>query len=435
MVLFALTILMASCQSMPTTSDQTSVIQNIIAHDEDLSTITPNKLQSSDDKLAQQNLLSEKDAVLFALNNNASFKALLIDLKLAKADLVNAGFMTNPEFLYVFGVINKPYKYAIDFPIEALWLRPIRLRTMKHEAHAVTYRLTQSGLNLIRDTRIAYAQTVLAQERVKVLEASYLLRQRISDLSIKRLAAGDINGKDILIAKNDASMAKRDWEISHYDAQLKIEALINLLGTSKKLTNIQLSPAVIPACQVLDIDTLLTQSLEQRPDIMAAQFSTNAAKEKIKLSKVGWFKFIGTADASSGQPDGRTLGPSIRATIPAFNQNQGGISRAEAELERAELNLEALRQQAALEIKSTHLQYQQSCHDWNVLNEDLMPAIQQTNQLTQQAYAEGDISYLQTLEANRQLIDAQMRQVQLKAELVGKWAELMRNFGKKLHGE
>ena len=435
LVLFALTILMASCQSMPTTSDQTSVIQNIIAHDEDLSTITPNKLQSSDDKLAQQNLLSEKDAVLFALNNNASFKALLIDLKLAKADLVNAGLLPNPELLYVFGVINKPYKYAIDFPIEALWLRPIRLRTMKHEAHAVTYRLTQSGLNLIRDTRIAYAQTVLAQERVKVLEASYLLRQRISDLSIKRLAAGDINGKDILIAKNDASMAKRDWEISHYDAQLKIEALINLLGTSKKLTNIQLSPAVIPACQVLDIDTLLTQSLEQRPDIMAAQFSTNAAKEKIKLSKVGWFKFIGTADASSGQPDGRTLGPSIRATIPAFNQNQGGISRAEAELERAELNLEALRQQAALEIKSTHLQYQQSCHDWNVLNEDLMPAIQQTNQLTQQAYAEGDISYLQTLEANRQLIDAQMRQVQLKAELVGKWAELMRNFGKKLHGE
>jgi cobalt-zinc-cadmium efflux system outer membrane protein len=47
--------------------------------------------------------------------------------------------------------------------------------------------------------------------------------------------------------------------------------------------------------------------------------------------------------------------------------------------------------------------------------------------LTEQAYQKGDISYLQTLEANRQIVDTQMREVQLKANLMAKLAELMRS--------
>ena len=47
-----------------------------------------------------------------------------------------------------------------------------------------------------------------------------------------------------------------------------------------------------------------------------------------------------------------------------------------------------------------------------------MPSVQQMIQLTEHAYRGGDISYLQTLEANRQLVDTQMREVQLKAELI-----------------
>ncbi|MEK9825913.1 MAG: TolC family protein, partial [Methylotenera sp.] len=125
-------------------------------------------------------------------------------------------------------------------------------------------------------------------------------------------------------------------------------------------------------------------------------------------------KFTGTADATSGQVSGHTLGPSVRTTIPIANLNQGNINRAEAELEKAELNLEALKQQAALEVRTAHLQYQQSCYDWNVLQDTLMPSVQQMIQLTEHAYREGDISYLQTLEANRQFVDTQMREVQLK---------------------
>lgn len=428
--LLVIVVFVSGCQSIPNSMDKSAVIEKIASYDSQLSSNSINDAQYIKDKIIKNRFLTESEAVVYALNNNAAFKALLVDLKIARADLEDAGLLPNPDFLFAFGVTNKPYRYAIDLPLEALWLRPIRLRTKKHEADATAYRLSQAGIDLIKDVRINYAQAVLAQEQLKVSELSYQLRNRIYELSLKQLEAGDINGKDTLLAENDATLAKRDWELAEYDAKIKMQNLLYVLGIVDLKEDINLSPNLIPACQIDEVGQLLTQSLEQRPDILSAQYSINAAKEKIKLSKVSWFKLTGTADATSGQVNGHTLGPAVRSTIPIFNQNQGAISKAEAEFEKAELGLETLKQQAILQIKTAHLQYQQSCHDWSVLQERLLPAAQQMIHLTEQAYQKGDISYLQTLEASRQYVEAKMRAVQLKADLIAKYAELVRNTSK-----
>ena len=432
LILLANIVIISGCQSVPNSLDKAGVIKEVVAYDQQLSGNSMDDIQRIELKLQQKISLTESEAILYALNNNATFQALLIDLKLAKADLVNAGLLPNPELLFAFGVSNKPYRYAIDLPIEALWLRPIRLRNVKHEADSVAHRLTQSGLNLIKDVRISYAQAVLAEEQLKVSESSYQLRNRIYTLSQKRLEAGDINGKDILLAQNDAAIAKRDWELAEYSVKIKKQSFLFALGIGQKYQDIALSPNLIPACDVHEVDMLLTQSLEQRPDILSAQDSIKASKEKIKLSKLNWLKLTATADATSGTQNGHTLGPAIRTTIPIANQNQGAISRADAELEKAQLSLEALKQQALLETKTSHLQYQQSCHDWHVLQNTLMPSVKQMIELTERSYQKGDIAYLQTLEANRQFIDTQLREVQLKADLIAKYAELMRNNRKKV---
>jgi len=427
LIVIAITIIMCGCHTIPNIADKSGVVQKVVDHDQQLSKNTVLDVEQIAIKLHENVMLTESEAVLYALNNNATFKSLLIDLKLAKADLVNAGLLPNPELLFAFGVTNKPYRYAIDLPIELLWLRPIRLSTMKHEADATAYRLTQSGLNLIRDARISYTQAVLSQEQLKVAESAYQLRNNIYNLSLKRLEAGDINGKDILLAQNDAITAKRDWELAKYEVKIKMQNLLYVLGVGQKFQDITLSLNLVPACNADEIEYLESQSLAHRPDILSAQYSVNAAKEKIKLSKLNWLKITASADATSGQVNGHTLGPAIRSTLPIANQNQGAISRAEAELEKAELYLETLKQQAVLEIRTTHLQYQQSCHDWHALQNHIMPTVQQMIKLTEQAYQKGDISYLQTLEANRQIVDTQMREVQLKANLMAKLAELMRS--------
>ena len=97
--------------------------------------------------------LSEEESVLLALWNNAAFQEQLVDWKIAHGDLVQAGLLPNPELFYVPSAPDKPFRYSVEFPIEALWLRPIRIAAAERESLRVCERLTQAGLDLIRDTR------------------------------------------------------------------------------------------------------------------------------------------------------------------------------------------------------------------------------------------------------------------------------------------
>jgi cobalt-zinc-cadmium efflux system outer membrane protein len=84
--------------------------------------------------------ITEDEAVLIAPWNNAAFQALLVELDLARADLIDAGLLPNPELVYFFPVTDKPYKYAMEFPLEALWLRPIKIAAAGRESARVCQR-------------------------------------------------------------------------------------------------------------------------------------------------------------------------------------------------------------------------------------------------------------------------------------------------------
>ena len=97
------------------------------------------------------NGLSETEAVQLALCNNAAFQELLVDLGLAHSDLIQAGLLPNPEFSYVFGTDAKPFKYLVEFPVDSLVLRPFRKRAAEADVERTRERLTQAGLDLVRD--------------------------------------------------------------------------------------------------------------------------------------------------------------------------------------------------------------------------------------------------------------------------------------------
>src|SRR5262245_52735669 len=54
-------------------------------------------------------VLTEEAAVLVALWNNPAFQELLVELELTHADLVQAGLLPNPEFVYFFPVHDKAF--------------------------------------------------------------------------------------------------------------------------------------------------------------------------------------------------------------------------------------------------------------------------------------------------------------------------------------
>lgn len=378
-----------------------------------------------------QDGLTEDEAVLIALWNNALFQETLVDLDLAAADLVQAGLLPNPEVVYFFPVNDKPFKYALDFPIEALWLRPIRLAAADRESQRTCQRLAQAGLDLIRDARQAHSDVVVARGLLDVAQEAVELRERIGKVAQARLEAGESSPQEASVARIDTELSQQILARVQYDVHLAEERLRNVLGLGRYEGALELVPYVPPTRTSQDTESLVLEALASRPDMLSAEELIAAASARVQLAEKSWFRFLGILDATSGV-NGHEFGPAVRVTLPIFNRNQGLISRADAELDRAIRQRQTLHDRIILEVRQAHLQYDQAAAELVVLNEKVMPEVGIAIERAETAFREGDTPYLVVLEASRQLLDSHARREQLHGQLRRTWAELERSVGRRL---
>ena len=375
--------------------------------------------------------LTEDEAVAIALWNNAAFQELLVDLGLARADLEAAGLLPNPELVYYWPMSDKPFKYLFDFPIESLWLRPIRVRSAAAEADRTASRLAQAGLDLMRDVRQSYADVVLAQDRVRIATQSVELRGRIAELAEKRLKAGDISPQEAATAKIDMRQAEQEAARVQFEVPILKERLRNLMGISSIRVAFTLDAEPASVAKKFDVESLTSEALSSRPDAAAASEAVEAAKARLNFAKVGWVRFLGIADATSGRHS-HVLGPAVRMTLPLFHHNQGAIDRAAGELERASRNQTTVSNQIILDVQRAYLQYSQASTEIELLQTKVRPEVEGAVRRAQGAYQEGNVPIFIVLENTRQLLDNSLREAQLQSDLRRFWAELERSVGRRL---
>ena len=382
--------------------------------------------------LANGEPIDEDQAVLLALWNNALFREALVELDLTRADLVQAGLLPNPEFVYFWPEPNKPFKYLVDFPIEAFWLRPIRIKAMAAENERACARLTQLALDLIRDTRQAYADLQLAHDRVKVGERAVKLRENILELAEARLKAGDASPLEVATARIDAFQAGQDLTRLRYEVTVMQERLRNFLGLSAYTFPLVPDNALAESSVAGSVEELVGEAIHTRPDALAAERAAQAAAERMRIAKLGWVRFLGILDATSGRVTGHEFGPGLRMTVPIFNRNQGGIARAEAEHEQLDHRRQTIQNQIVLDVRQSHARFEQARAELDYLRRKTRPEVEGAIRRAETAYKEGNVTYLIVLELNRQLIDTYTREALLYADLRRAWAELERSVGKRL---
>lgn len=424
---------LSGCQNMPTVPETVAVTDHLTMR---VGYTVPHHRGSTGDVILPPGTslddgITEEEAIAIALWNNAAFQELLADLGIARGDLIQAGLLPNPEFVYFIPMSGKPFKYLFDFPIEAVWLRPIRLKSAAREAERAVQRLTQAGLDLMRDVRQAYADAVLAHDRLRVAREGVTLRGRVAELAQKRFKAGDTSEQEAATGKIDAAVAVQDAARIELDVPILEERLRNLMGIGPLRGSLVLVPVPPPDCRKFDVDALTTLALETRPDALAAVQAVAAAEARLEFAKLGWVRLLGVADATSGRGS-HVLGPAVRFTVPIFNWNQGNIARAEAELQRAILNQKTIAHQIILEVNRSEFQYRQACSELEVLRTKVRPEVEGAVRRAQGAYQEGNVAIFIVLETTRRRLDTDLREAQLHGDLRRFWAELERSVGRKL---
>ena len=183
---------------------------------------------------------------------------------------------------------------------------------------------------------------------------------------------------------------------------------------------------------VMPLDELLKTALAARPDLRAAELAIEAAGKRMGWERSKVYNFIAIIDAKDEGRDSLEVGPAFTAEIPIFNQNQGGIARAKAELEQAARQYEAIRQSIALQVQQAHSRYASARETFDLWSGDIVPALQAKVEQTENSYETGNVLYIAVLQAKRELVAAHLHERELAGNLGRSAAELNYSIGKKV---
>lgn len=175
--------------------------------------------------------VSSEDAVAIALWNSPAFQAELAQLGIARADLAEAGALPNPTLSPLLPVGTRAAEASVVLPVAWLWHRPYRVAAAKLDVERTARGLVQTGLDLIRDVRVAHADALLAEGRASVLAEVADTAVAIGRIAAARTAAGEGNMLDRNAAAGEAALAQEGMRRANATVVVARARLALLLGT------------------------------------------------------------------------------------------------------------------------------------------------------------------------------------------------------------
>ena len=361
--------------------------------------------------------ISQDEAASIALWNNAQFRADLVQLGFARADLIEAGMLRNPVLSLLFPLGPKQLEATLNLPVEFFWQRPKRVAAAKLNAEQIADSLIQNGLNLIRDVLIAYTELEFTRERARITEEEASLQREIAGIAAERLKVGDISGLEEIAIHLEAARTQDASVRFARDAELAEERLKSQLGLGLEEIAIQLSPMPSSNGFSRQASDLLTAAFAARPDLRAAEIAIEEAGQRVGWEHSKIFNLTAMLDANGEGKEGFEMGPGIQLELPVLSQNNGKIARAHAELTRAVRQYLAVKHHIAREVREAHTHYLAAQKALKILQMDMMPPAVAAATHATEAYAIGSISYLELLDFKRQLLHYRLREAEAKVDL------------------
>jgi cobalt-zinc-cadmium efflux system outer membrane protein len=375
--------------------------------------------------------VTQDEAVATALWNSPSFQLTLADLGLARADLLEAGLLRNPILSLLFPWGPKQFEWTLQFPFDAIWQRPRRVAAARLNLESVSQRLVWDAMTLVAEARSAHVDAVIADRRLALTVENAALTRRIADIADARLKAGDISDLEARGARSDASRLDVVRRAVEYDRDLARLTLAGILGLDTPPAQLQPTASVadVPVSCGAD-EALLKDALATRPDVRAAEIAIEAAGARARWERSRVLTLIGILDGNQRGTEGAEAGPGVNGEIPIFSRNQGGISRAEAELERVSRRYAAVRAQVMVDVRSSTIRLRQAQAVIDAWRQDIVPSLEMERRQAESAYRAGEVPLFGMLDVSRRLVDGRMRLLEAEAALQKALVTLERSIGR-----
>jgi outer membrane protein, heavy metal efflux system len=262
---------------------------------------------------------------------------------------------------------------------------------------------------------------------------------RVADLVQLRYRAGDVSEADVLRAETELLQIKQQIEQQVADLAAAKARLAAWLGVRGETPSFEVDTSVLDqtpptALATANREALLRAALSQRPDYRALEFQLRQAERSLDVERRNRVPpvalSVSYAQQGWGQnaisPPTLTFGASL--PLPVLNQNQGGISKAEAAMQTARLTRAQLEAQISADIAAAraHLTAAQTRLERMT---ELLEHTRKALDLIQLRYEKGAASLIDLLDAQRSYVSANQDRIALLGETWGAIYEMKHALG------
>ncbi len=392
-----------------------------------------------------QDGLTADEAVQVALLNNAEVQAALYEIGVARADLVQAGLLSNPVLGVAFrlpaggGLANIDLDLAQN--IAELWQMPVRKRIARRDLQRTILQVAQQAVETATEARRRYYAARAAARRFEIARNNVRLAEEVLELTRFRRQAGAGSELDVNLARGVVLEARRGLTEARLEADSARRALADVLGLAVPAAELELSePLPAPPRHRIDPQAAISLALARRLDLRAAREAALAAEQALVLEYRRVFPTleIGVAmerDARQRQGGRKLLadtarasiaagrlsppdiqprserqrerrrdvitGPLISLELPVFDQNIAQIARARLLYEQRQRVYEGLIRRLHQQVRDA---LDRAVTAWDVArfyDEQILPQAGRSLEMARDAYRAGKVSILAVLEAQR----------------------------------
>jgi cobalt-zinc-cadmium efflux system outer membrane protein len=346
--------------------------------------------------------ITRDSAVSLALAHGSRAALAGADARAAVARVRQAGMLANPLLSTSYSKSVPQYHAVIDFPLDFLTLRSLRIATARSANEAARLRLAFERAAIRLDVDTTYTIAAARRARAVLSLRNAVDAESLLTVATVRQSAGDASDLDVDVARISAGRARN---AAAADSEASVAAVLELqqaLGLAVDAPTIAIADSLdVPRVDTVGAATSLAVAAAQR-DLLSSQQALALERRSI------WSGLALQAGVENHDPTGAEPGilPTVGISIPLplFSQGQGSIAVAEAERDRAQAQLATARRESAAQLSRARREL--AAATARVARDRLLvETANRVARLSLQAYVEGAYPLTTVLEAQRNARD------------------------------
>lgn len=360
----------------------------------------------------EKDTISLADAIANSLKKNPALATFDADRRIAEANIITARTRPNPELETEIedvlgsgdyrGFNSAIYNIGVSQLIETGRKRQWRTEIAKAEQRTQQLQFDAVRRQVISETGKRYIDVLTAQEIEQNAGENYRIAGEAYTTITKQIEEGRgsaIDSGQALLGKNEALLS---LETTKRETALARQRLSAMWAEPKPGFSVVSGKLLRPKAGIPSLDVLY-RSIENHPALLLAGSGVCVAESQLTLEEknrkpdvtVG----LGYRRDSSIDDNALVLGLSL--PIPIFDKNEGGIAKADAEIDRRKALVSQTQTQLEMSIAEARAKLVTAKSEYDLVSGDMLSAAQDHYNTLKEAYALGRVQYLNLLEARR----------------------------------